>query len=297
MHPNLSHEQTIPLRHFPQHPDRALPLRLFQLEEIGQSGVDRHAFYTVMWITAGTGTHYIDFKGYPVQPNVIYCMAPGQVHLWDVREEIVGHALIFTEDCLLVNAANPFFVEEFTLFDVIDREPNIYLSSLQAVQLQPIIDLLWQEHKSRELGCSATLQSLLQVFLVRLQRYSNAIYPERSDFTNHQLTYRLRQSIEKHFLTYQTVQVYAEILGVTANHLSESVKADTGLPAGALIRQRLILEAKRVLVHTDQSVQQIADLLNFQDPSYFGRFFKRETGQSPLAFRRTIREKYHLNQH
>lgn len=295
MRSNLSHKETIPLRNFPQPQDRALSLRLCQIEEIGHFGADRHEFYTVLWVTAGTGTHYIDFKGYPIQQNTIYCIAPGQVHLWDAHEEIVGHALIFIEDCLLLNAANPFFVG-FTLFDAINREPSIYLSSVQAVQLQPIIDLLWQEHNSIELGCAATVQSLLQVFLVRLQRYSNAQDLEQSNFTDRQLTYRLRQLLEQHFRTYQTVQAYAKILGVTANYLSESVKATTGIPAGALIRQRLILEAKRLLVHTDRSVQQIADLLNFQDPSYFRRFFKRETGQSPFAFRCTIREKYQLNQ-
>jgi len=130
-----------------------------------------------------------------------------------------------------------------------------------------------------------------------LQRYASAAYPERSSIAKHPLIDRFRQLVEAHFLTHQTVQAYAEILGITANHLSESAKAATGLPAGALIRQRLLLEAKRLLVHTDQSVQQIAECLSFQDPSYFGRFFKRETGQSPSAFRNTIRRKYHLTQH
>jgi AraC family transcriptional regulator, transcriptional activator of pobA len=296
MRSNLSQQKTIPLHHFPRHQDRDLPLRLFRIEEIARAGVDRHEFYNILWITAGTGTHYIDFQGYPIQQNAIYCMAPGQVHLWDTRSEIFGHSLIFTEDCLLPNATNPFFMEEFTLFNVIERVPSIYLSSVQATQLQPIIDLLWQEHNSLELGCATTLQSLLQVLFVHLQRYTNATYLDRSDGANLQLTDRFWQSVEQHFLTAQTVQAYADLLGITANHLSESVKTATGLPASVVIRRRSILEAKRLLVHTDRSVQQIADLLNFQDPSYFGRFFKRETGQSPIAFRRTIREKYHFYQ-
>jgi AraC family transcriptional regulator, transcriptional activator of pobA len=296
MPPNLFHKETIPLHHFPQHQDRNLSLRLFRVEEIDRAGIDRHEFYNILWIVAGTGTHYIDFQGYPIQPNTIYCMAPGQVHLWDARSEICGHSLIFTEDCLLPNATNPFFVEEFTLFNIIERVPSIYLSSVQATQLQPIIDLLWQEYHALELGCATTLQSLLHVFLVHLQRYSNATYLDRSNGADRQLADRFRQLVEQHFLTYQTVQVYADLLGITANHLSESVKAATGLPAGTVMRQRSVLEAKRLLVHTDRSVQQIADLLNFQDPSYFGRFFKRETGQSPIAFRRAIREKYHFYQ-
>jgi AraC family transcriptional regulator, transcriptional activator of pobA len=300
-----SYKQNIPLKLFPQHQERDLSLRMYKIEDLRHLGVDRHTFYSICWITAGTGTHYIDFKGYPVQQNTIYCMAPGQAHLWDVREEIFGHLLIFTEDCLLLDATNPL-IKELELFNVIvgvggasaleNRSPSISLSSEQAAQLQPIIDLLWQECNSLELGCEAAVRSLLQVLLVRLQRYSNATNPERSNGANRQLTDRFRQLLERHFLEYQTVQAYAESLGVTANHLSESVKATTGLPAGTMMRQRSILEAKRLLVYTDRSVQQIANLLNFPDPSYFGRFFRRETAQSPIAFRRTIREKYHFYQ-
>ena len=164
-----SSELTIPLKLFPQHQERDLSLRMYKIEEIRHLGVDRHTFYNICWITSGIGTHYIDFKGYPVQQNTIYCLAPGQAHLWDAREEIFGHSLIFTEDCLLQNATNPVTAEELALFNVIDRSPSVSLSSVQAAELQPIIDLLWQEYNSLELGCEAAVRSLLQVFLVRLQ--------------------------------------------------------------------------------------------------------------------------------
>jgi AraC family transcriptional regulator, transcriptional activator of pobA len=252
-----SSEQTIPLKLFPQHQDRDLSLRMYKIEELRHLGVDRHTFYSICWITAGTGTHYIDFKGYPVQQNTIYCMAPGQAHLWDVQEEIFSHLLIFTEDCLLLDATNPS-IKELELFNVTvgvggastlaeapleNRSPSISLSSEQAAQLQPIIDLLWQECNSLELGCEAAVRLLLQVLLVRLQRYSNTTNPERlptadqrsTNGANHQLTDRFRQLLERHFLEYQTVQAYAESLRVTANHSSPSKRftehSMTGTPA------------------------------------------------------------------
>jgi hypothetical protein len=67
-----SSEQTSPLKLFPQQQDRDLSLRMYKIEELRHLGVDRHNFYSICWITAGTGTHYIDFKGYPVQQNTIY---------------------------------------------------------------------------------------------------------------------------------------------------------------------------------------------------------------------------------
>jgi hypothetical protein len=75
-----------------------------RFEEIDRAGVDRHKLYNILWITASTGTHYIDFQGYPIEQNAIYYMALRQVYIWDARSEIFGHSLIFTEDCLGVRS-------------------------------------------------------------------------------------------------------------------------------------------------------------------------------------------------
>lgn len=78
------------------------------------------------------------------------------------------------------------------------------------------------------------------------------------------------------------------MLGITPDHLSDSVKRELGISASKLLQQRLTIEAKRFLVHLDWTSAQIAEHLNFKDPSYFGRFFKRETGQSPPCLSRRI---------
>ena len=91
------------------------------------------------------------------------------------------------------------------------------------------------------------------------------------------------------------VQSYADLLGVSAGHLSRSIKDVTGSSASQIIRQELIMEAKRLLVNTDLVVERISDQLAFTDPAYFGRFFKRETGFSPGSYRDVILERHQIN--
>ena len=85
---------------------------------------------------------------------------------------------------------------------------------------------------------------------------------------------------------------YADQLGVTVSHLSGSVKAVTGLTPGQLIRQEVVLEAKRLFTHTDLTSAEIGHRLSFDDPSYFGRFFKRETAMTTMQFRESIAINY-----
>ncbi|MDB6080659.1 MAG: AraC family transcriptional regulator, partial [Akkermansiaceae bacterium] len=85
---------------------------------------------------------------------------------------------------------------------------------------------------------------------------------------------------------------YAKMLGVTSGHLNDTVSAQTGRPAGALIRERILLEARRLLLHSELQIAEIAYHLGFGDPSYFARFFRREDGRPPGDFRMEIREKY-----
>ena len=81
---------------------------------------------------------------------------------------------------------------------------------------------------------------------------------------------------------------YARLLYITPNHLNAVTQDVLGVTAGDIIRERIVLEAKRLLTNADMDVNQIADDLNFQDNSYFTRFFKKYVGVTPEQFRKTI---------
>ena len=99
------------------------------------------------------------------------------------------------------------------------------------------------------------------------------------------LTKRFLQLVERNFLAIVSVRDYAEMLNVTSNHLIETTKRTLGKPAGRIIRERLLLEAKRLLCYSNMSASDIAYHLSFEDPSYFSRFFKKYTGVCPMEFR------------
>src|SRR5260370_19408751 len=106
------------------------------------------------------------------------------------------------------------------------------------------------------------------------------------------LVRRFRQEVERSFRTSTSVRDYAKMLGVTTSHLREALRLETGLTAGELIRARLLLEAKRLLLHSELTIAEIGYELGFEDPSYFSRFVRREVETSPVEFRKRIREKY-----
>ncbi len=95
----------------------------------------------------------------------------------------------------------------------------------------------------------------------------------------------LRNLIEEHFQTERQLAFYAEKLAMTVDRLNDHVKRATGVTAGHLVRQRVLTEAKRQLVFTNQPIHTIAYDLAFSDPSHFARFFRKQTGTAPHEFR------------
>ena len=95
----------------------------------------------------------------------------------------------------------------------------------------------------------------------------------------------LRQLVEEHFHKQRQLAFYADKLAMTVDRLNDHVKRATGVTAGHLIRQRVLTEAKRQLVFTNQPIHEIAYDLAFSDPSHFARFFRKQTGTTPHEFR------------
>ncbi|HSV21755.1 MAG TPA: helix-turn-helix domain-containing protein [Xanthobacteraceae bacterium] len=95
----------------------------------------------------------------------------------------------------------------------------------------------------------------------------------------------LRYLVEEHFRKERRLTFYAGKLAMTPDRLNDHVKRAAGVTAGHLIRQRVLTEAKRQLVFTNQPIHEIAYDLTFADPSHFARFFRKQTGVTPQAFR------------
>lgn len=93
------------------------------------------------------------------------------------------------------------------------------------------------------------------------------------------------QVIDNNYIDKRTVKEYADLLSVSSNYLSQSVKEISGRNALSFIAERLATEAKSLIQYTDLEISQIAYQLNFSDPTNFGRFFKKQVGVSPSTFR------------
>ena len=284
---------SIPLYHFRFSDHEAIPFEITRIEQmpaVARSAKPaRISFYAIFWVTDGAGQRYIDFQAYPVQPNIMYFITPGQAHSWSLQAPLTGFAILFTEDFLL---SEKDFLHRFDFFHRIDHAPIIHLTDEQVQDFRHLVEAMMSEYQSNRPGRRQVIQAYLQIFLIQAQRrYDVTALPNlpRADIL---LIDGFQRLIDRHFLSIRSVQEYASLMAVTPEHLTTTVKQGMGVTAGGLIRARIIIEAKRLLAYTDQTVAEICSQLQFDDPSYFGRFFKRETGQSPLAFRKNILEKY-----
>ncbi len=284
----------LPLYAFRPQGDKDFPFEIFTLEEhpkLSQLAQKprRDRFYALLWVTAADGVYTIDFHEYPFQPNTLVLVAPGQVHYWESMSRVRGYAIPFTE-------------ELFHTFDGDDFLKKLSISTLpgaafiakfkddRAQEMDHIFAQLYDEDKNAHFGRTEMIVSLLKIILVFAQREISATQTGSPASAPQNLVHGYLSLLNEDVNAQYRLADFADQLGVTAGYLTETVKEATGIPAGALLRQRLVLEVKRFLAHTDLTSAQVAEKLNFKDPAYFNRFFKRETGKTPGAFREEIRK-------
>ncbi|MCF2490936.1 helix-turn-helix domain-containing protein [Dyadobacter sp. CY347] len=244
----------------------------------------RHGFYHLVLFTKGGGFHTIDFNHFQVHPFQIYFMSPGQVHSWNFVGEMNGFVVNFSEAFFRSFLLKPDYLESFSFFDGDSNNSVIAISAdIQADVVKLFEDLLVQSKKVK-FREDIIRVLLLHIFLLLEQSQAQ---DNKEAFRNQQnpLIRNFQQLIEKNFIKVKQPGEYAEMLHVTPNHLNALCKEHLGLQAGAVIRNRIALEAKRLLINLDFTVSEIAYKLNFNDNSYFARFFKKETGMTPEAFR------------
>ncbi|MDB9823449.1 AraC family transcriptional regulator [Deltaproteobacteria bacterium] len=254
----------------------------------------RHAFYEIMYIEGGEGTHIIDFEPYPVTPDSIFYFSPGQTHFWKLTRPLEGRSIRFTENFLLFSPSQQFLIEDLDFFHNLAYPPHILPGINKGEEIKHFFSQIETESRSNGYGRDLNIRSHLIILLIEIQRLFIAGINKKGVMKSSTIISLFKKMVSNEFLTRRSVGFYADKLGITEAYLYELSKQITGLTPGQIIRKEIALEAKRQLAHTDSTVAEIGYKLHFDDPSYFGRFFKRETGLSPRSFRSHIREKYQI---
>lgn len=254
----------------------------------------RHDHYEVLFICDGKGTHVIDFESYPVQPPVFHFLSKGQIHFWQLEKPIKGYALLFPEEFLGFPSSDVLRAHDFAFFHNVGHAPYLSVVQEPLAVISGLLEGIEQEFHDENTRSLTVLRAYLHILLTKLNRLYIVDRPDEGSQATSSLVRQFKQLVTEHFLTEHSVQDYAGKIGVSTSHLRDTVKAVTGYAPGHFIRGKLVLEAKRLLAHSNVTVAEIGYRLNFEDSSYFGRFFKRETGMSPVAFRTQIRGQYRI---
>jgi AraC-like DNA-binding protein len=259
--------------------ERNVPLR---------TPVHRHDFHELLFIAAGTGSHMLDLQAHEVKAPSLHLVSPGQVHQLTRSADMTGDVVMFAPDALLGQG----HAARNELFTRAERPSAIALTELQLTEARALIALMEAELAS-ERPLVEVVEGYLGILLIKCAAWSrradgsNAATRDASDPVR-----RFLDLVEQGFLAERTVSHYAGLLAMTGDHLNELVRERLGRTASSVIHDRLLLEAKRLLLHGDLSIKEVGYALGMKDPAYFTRWFSKAEGTPPAAFREAIREKY-----
>lgn len=247
----------------------------------------KHNFYHLVLFTEGGGQHTIDFEQFAVKPWQIYFMVPGQVHSWSFKGHVDGYVINFSVPFLRSMLLKPDYLEQFLFFNGHATDSVINIPQIQQPDVQRIMEQIISEgYDNQRMGADMVRALLLQLFIL-VERLGKE-HPQLNitGNYNHTLLKSFQKLIEDNYTRLKLPKEYAELLYITPNHLNALCNDILGVPAGELIRNRVVLEAKRLLINLELNITEIAYKLNFADNSYFTKFFKKYTGLTPEDFRK-----------
>mgnify|MGYP003609311503 FL=1 len=247
----------------------------------------RHDFFEVLYLKKGSGFHVIDGNNYEIKPPCVFFMSRGQAHKLELSQDIEGYIFIFTADFYLLNRTDQNRLIEFPFFYTIHQDnPPLQLENesdirfLEDLFRKGIAEIARPDSYSVEM-----LRSILDLILTTCSARYQVSESLMNKGKGQILVKRFFHLLEENHRQNLSLNEYAQMIGVTANHLTQTIKQLTGKTSSQIIKDKQLLEIKRLLVHTNLSVSEIAGQLNFDDQSYFTKFFKRETGVTPLQYR------------
>lgn len=253
--------------------------------------LQRNNFYSLIWITEGSGKVKADFAEYDFKKNTLFSFSPYQPFMM-AGKTMKGTAVHFHPDFFCIHKHQAEVACNGVLFNNIYEPPYITITETAAASLHLLISQMSEEMRNEALAQYELLVSYLKIFLITCSRLRAEQQPQTMDLAEGMkepfILQNLKDAIEQHYRTKHSANDYAELLNITPKALAKVVKNYFNRTLTDMISERIIIEAKRELYLTSKTVKEIAYQLGFNDEHYFSRFFKNNADVSPQLYRETV---------
>lgn len=247
----------------------------------------RTDFYHIFLLTDCSPKHWVDFTPIQIEPFSVLCVDKGRVHQFDPELHYEGHLIVFTDYFYCLTEQDASFLHKGLLFNDINNNPYISIPKHIFFRLEKIIGEIQKEFDCFDPAISYLIQqNLLHNFLLLSEREKQKI----SNFTylksiNYEICQNFKSFLENHFKENKSVSFYAKCLAISEKRLGQATGKIMGKPPKEIINQRVLLEAKRMLAHSQSSIKEIGYNLGFDEPTNFIKYFKKQTTVTPLEFK------------
>lgn len=248
-------------------------------------GVTKGKWHTLIFITNGNGVLQIDFDEHLAIKNKVFFIEKYKIWDWIKTDNIEGVMVQFTDSFYNhIYTGNPKIKSDQSLIG--EMMPFLKFEESEEADWKNIFNLILKEYiankeNSKEIIC-LTLKILILKYRRNFQSADRSIIADRKK----QLLIEFRKLVNSKFFILKNPKDYAEKLNISPNYLNTICKENYNKTLSEIIQDRVILEAKRLLAHTDLSVSEVSFKLGFKDNSYFGRYFKKVVGKPPEKYRK-----------
>lgn len=245
----------------------------------------KHDFYFCVFFKEGIGTHEIDFKTYNIKPRSLFLLRPGQIHSWQFNSPPKGYILLHTKEFIEF----PFVKEylESYPFYKFNKEPVLYLTKEEASNIEIYYEKLFLEFSDNKIYKNEILNAFVKIIYIEAARLFNNPTTNKKHIPSRyfKVLNLLESMIENDFKTKKNASFYSNELHITTKHLNRIVNNTLSKTTSEIINERVILEAKRLIAHTNYTLKYISEELGYDDYAYFSRFFKSKTDFTPSQFK------------
>ena len=247
----------------------------------------RTNFNQLFYFHKAKGIHTVDFEDITLADNSLLFAPKDTVHRFDDKAEVSGVLLLFTDNFFCSNSQDSILLRNCVLHSNITQSTLIHIPEQNTV-FDNVFGQIYREFDNEKDSVQADiLRNYIRLLLLHFirEQISLPIFRNQSDNQDLELVRAFEYMLEQHYNSSPQVAYYCQSLNVTEKRLQTATRNILDQSPKEIIKDRIVLEAKRLLVYSSDSVKEISFRLGFDEPTNFTKFFKKSTGKSPMDFR------------